>query len=41
MEVGGTVPLVVVGGPLRSAGHERQYRSGAVQGLYLGLVIHA
>ena len=32
---------VVVGAPLRGAGHQRQDRSGAVQGLDAGLLVHA
>ncbi len=40
-QAGGAVPGVVVGAPLGHAGHHRQHRLGPVQGLYLGLLVHA
>ena len=39
--LGGAVPDVVVGAPLGHAGHHRQHRLGAVQGLHAGLLVHA
>ena len=40
-QAGRAVADVVVGAPLGHAGHHRQHRLGAVQGLDAGLLIHA
>ena len=40
VEVGGAVPAVVVGAPLGGSGQQGQDRRGAVEGLYLGFVVH-
>ena len=41
VQVGGAVPAVVVAGPLRAAGQQRQHRGGAIERLDLGLLIDA